>query len=114
MQITGNPADNIIFPQIFPPFFRNGVFSVQNTQNIACNGSRGIAVPCDIDRFRDSRSKIPFITQGTENTDRHGRKVNIVWKEGERFWVKDQWEYKEVDTEPYETLRQNGEDGKEP
>ena len=25
----------------------------------------------------------------------HGRKVNIVWKEGERFRVKDHWEYKE-------------------
>ena len=51
MNIIGDPADDIIFLQIFTPFFRDGVFAVQHTENVTGNASGGVAVACDVDCF---------------------------------------------------------------
>ena len=51
MNIVGDLADDIVFPQIFTPFFRDGVFAVQHTENVTGDASGGVAVACDVDRF---------------------------------------------------------------
>ena len=61
VNIVGDLADDIVFPQIFTPFFGNGFFAVLYTENVSGNTSGGIAVACDVDSFQHSSFEVPLV-----------------------------------------------------
>lgn len=69
VQVVSDLADDIVFEQVFAPFFGDGVFAVQHTENVSGNASSGIAVTCDIDCFQNSRFEIPLVMQSAVYAD---------------------------------------------
>ena len=69
MNIVGDLADDIVFPQIFAPLFGDGFFAVQHTENMTGDASGGIAVAGDVDRFQHSGFEIPLVMQGAVYAD---------------------------------------------